>query len=96
MNTSPHRRRRLVVDQVSPVIIRAIHAGGKTDTDQRASYCTLAPDEAGHLTNPWQLLAGEPVDDALAADPGRHAHEVRRVGDHFADHHGIATEWMAT
>src|SRR5665647_844458 len=43
-----------------------------------------------------QLLAGEPVDNTLAADPGRHAHEARRVGDHFADHRGIATEWMAT
>src|SRR5664280_2232191 len=43
----------------------------------------------------WQLLAGEPVDHALTADPGRHAHEARRVGDHFADHRGIATERMA-
>src|SRR5664279_1876149 len=43
----------------------------------------------------WQLLAGEPVDHALTADPGRHAHEARRVGGHFADHHGIATERVA-
>src|SRR5664280_1048649 len=42
-----------------------------------------------------QLLAGEPVDDALATDPGHHAHEERRVGDHFADHHGLAAERMA-
>src|SRR5664279_1895935 len=42
-----------------------------------------------------QLLAGEPVDHALAADARRHAHETRRVGDHFADHHGVAAEWMA-
>jgi len=42
-----------------------------------------------------QLLAGEPVDHALAADPRRHAHEARWVGDHLADHHGLLPERMA-
>src|SRR5512143_3238393 len=43
-----------------------------------------------------QLLAGEPVDNTLTSDPGRHAHEACGVGDHRADHHGIATERMTT
>ena len=41
-----------------------------------------------------QLLAGQPVDDAAAAEARLHLHEVVRVVDHLADDRGVASERM--
>jgi hypothetical protein len=46
--------------------------------------------------DPWQLVAGQPVDDALAAEARAHLYEMVRVGHHLADDRGVASERMRT
>ena len=39
-----------------------------------------------------QLIAAQPVDDALAAETRAHLHEVMRIGHHFTDQRGISAQ----
>src|SRR5512132_2361838 len=46
------------------------------------------------LADARELLAGQPVDDAVAAEPGAHLHEAVRIADDLADDRRLPAERM--